>query len=49
MAILANLKYFEKEQVSTLNVEKVRQRHVSGSFTSSGLAMVAHAFDFMTN
>jgi hypothetical protein len=49
MAISTNLKYFGKEQVSTLNVEKVHQRHVSGSFTSSGLAMAAHAFDFMAN
>ncbi len=49
MAILANLKYFGKEQVSILDVEKVHQRHVSGPFTSSGLTMVAHASNFMAS
>jgi len=49
MAILINLKYFGKDQVSTLDVEKVHQRCVSGSFISSGLTMAAHAFDFMAS
>jgi superfamily II RNA helicase len=48
MAMLTNLKYYEKEQVSILDVERVHQRCVSG-FTSSGSTMVAHAFDFMAN
>jgi hypothetical protein len=48
MAILVNLKYFEKKQVSIIDVERVYQRCVSG-FMSSGLTMATHAFDFMAD
>jgi len=48
MAILANLKYSEKKQISILDVERVYQRCVNG-FTSSGLTMAAHAFHFMAS
>ncbi len=48
MAILANLKYSEKKQISIMDVQRVYQICVSG-FTSSGLTMVAHAFYFMAN
>jgi hypothetical protein len=49
MVISVNLKYIGKEQVSILDVEKVHQRHVNGSFTSSALTKAAHAFDFIAN
>jgi hypothetical protein len=38
MAILANMKYFGKKHVNTLDVERVHQRFIKG-FTLSGLAM----------
>lgn len=49
MPISTNLKYFGKEQIGTLDVEKVRQICVSGWFTSHGLAKATHAFDFMSS
>jgi hypothetical protein len=46
MAIFANFKYYGKEQANNLDTEKVCQRRVKG-FTSIGLTIAAHAFDFM--
>jgi len=46
MAIFANLKYSGKEQANNLDDKKVCQKHVKG-FTSIGLIVVTHAFDFM--
>jgi hypothetical protein len=48
MAIFANLKYCGKEQASNLDAKKVCQRHIKG-FTSIGLIVAAHAFDFMAS
>jgi hypothetical protein len=48
MTIFANLKYFGKEQASYLDAKKRGQRQVK-EFTSIGLTIVAHAFDFMAN
>ncbi len=48
MAISTNYKYYGNEYVNILDVERIREKHVSG-FTSSNLTMVAHAFDFMAN
>ncbi len=48
MAIWTNLKYFEKEHASTLDVKRVHYKHIKG-FKSSYLAMATHAFDFMAN
>ncbi len=48
MAIFVNLKYSGKEQANNLDAEKVRQRCIKG-FTSIGLTITAHAFDFMAS
>ncbi len=48
MAISINLTYSKKEQVSNLDAKKMHQRCVKG-FTSIGLAITTHAFDFMAN
>ncbi len=49
MAISTNYKYYGNEYVNILDVERIRERRVSG-FTSNNLTMVvAHAFDFMAN
>jgi hypothetical protein len=48
MAIFATMKYSGKEQASNLDAEIVRQRGVKG-FTSIGLTITAHAFDFMAS
>jgi len=48
MAMFANLKYSREEQASNLDAEKVCQRHIKG-FTSIGLTIATHAFDFMAN
>jgi len=48
VVIFANLKYFRKEQTSNLDAEKVHQRCIKG-FTSIGLTIAAHAFDFMAS
>lgn len=48
LIISTHLKYFRKEHACILNVERIHYRCVKG-FTSSNLAMVAYAFDFMTN
>jgi hypothetical protein len=48
IAISANLKYFRKEQASTLDVKRMHQSHVKG-FTSSGLAMACiHLISWLT-
>jgi hypothetical protein len=48
MAILTNLKYLGNAQAHALDVERVHQSYLKG-FTSSRLAMVMQAFDFMVN
>jgi hypothetical protein len=48
MVISTNLNFLGREQVNIIDVERICQRCVSG-FTSNGLAMVTHAFDFMAN
>jgi hypothetical protein len=45
---MANLKYFGKEQANIIDVQRVHQQQIK-RFTSSGLTMVVHAFDFMAN
>jgi hypothetical protein len=46
MAIFANLKYSKKKQANNLDVEKMHQRCLK-RFTSIGLTIGEHAFDFM--
>ncbi len=48
MVILAKLKYSGKEHARILDAGKVPQRCVKG-FTSSNLAIVIYAFDFIAN